>query len=210
MELPTRHHNYIIDMQEINLELIENLYSLKLSILRDFLNDVEKYKHKQNFDINEHYQNYYAKQFASIGGKVSGYVRCFKNELILELLLFMKYEYQKMDLFTLKMFQAYSKEVFDSSPTQKSLIKLLNNEIDLEQKLKEKKETFGHSHVSKMSFLNILGDGVNSEMKSIFKSYYGAFIEQRINLMEIFKNEEDEAKAILKAAKDEMENKKEE
>lgn len=208
MDLPIHHNHSIMEKQKSNLAHIKQAYDFKLLILREFLQDVEQKKHKQNFDINAHYQTYYASRFAGIGGTISGHVRNFKNHLIMELLVFMKSKYEKMDLFTMKMYQAYSKEVFDSSPTQQNIIPLLNNKINLEQKLKDKKETFGHSHVSKMSWLNILGDNVNNEMRSVFKNYYNEFIRQRIILSNICTNEENEVKAILKASK--KENKKEE
>lgn len=209
MDLPIHHNQSIMEKQKSNLEHIKQAYDFKLLILREFLQDIEENKHKQNFDINAHYQTYYAPRFAAIGGTISGYVRNFKNHLIMELLVFMKSKYERMDLFTMKMYQTYSKEVFNSSPTQKNIIPLLNNKINLEQKLKDKKETFGHSHVSKMSWLNILGDGVNDEMRSIFNNYYNGFIGQRILLKEVCAVEENEVKLILKTSKENNENKKE-
>lgn len=210
MELPIYHQQKIMAKQQSNLSYIKQSYDFKLMILKEFLEDIEQNKHKQNFDINAHYQAFYAPKFAAIGGTISGHVRNFKNYLIMELLVFMKSKYETMDLFTMKMYQTYSKEVFNSSPTQKNIIPLLNNEINLEQKLKDKKETFGHSHVSKMSWLNILGDGVNDEMKSIFNEYYNRFISQRISLKKICEEEENAVKLILKSSKDNKETKKEE
>lgn len=210
MELPIHHDQKIMATQKSNLEHIKQAYDFKLMILKEFLQDIEENKHKQDFDINTHYQTYYAPRFAAIGGTISGYVRNFKNNLIMELLVFMKSKYERMDLFTMKMYQTYSKKVFNSSPTQKDIILLLNDKINLEQKLKDKKETFGHSHVSKLSWSNILGDYVNDEMSSIFNNYYNGFISQRILLKEVCSVEENEVKLILKTSKENNENKKEE
>lgn len=209
MELPIHHNQNIMEKHKTNLEYIKQSYDYKLSILKEFLKDVENNKHKPDFDINEHYQTYYASRFAAIGGTISGHVRNFKNYLIIELLLFMKSKYERMDLFTMKMYQTYSKKVFNSSPTQKDIISLLNNEMILEQKLKDKKEVFGHSHISKMSWSNILGDYVNDEINSIFKEHYNEFINQRILLKEICSNAEDSVKLILKTSRDKNENQKE-
>lgn len=210
MELPTHYQESINLEHTAKLMSIKRAYEDKKTLLQEFLEDIENNKHKSDFNINEHYKNHYLSQFASIGGRISGHVRHFKNYLIMDLLNFMKTEFkEKMDLFTLKMYQRYSKEVFNSSPTQKDLLEFLNKDINLEQKLKDKKETFKYSHVSKMSWLNILGDGVNDEMRSIFDQYYGAFLHERKLLKEVCAIEENAVRLILKSSKNNNETKKE-
>ncbi len=208
MDLPIHHQQIIMENQKSNLEYIKIAYENKTIILKDFLEDIEKNKHIPDFNIQEHYDNHYKSRFAAIGGQISGYVRNFKSCLIMELLLFMKSKYD-MTLFTLKMYQTYSKELFNSSPTQKDLIPLLNKDIDLKKKLSEKKKTFKFTHVSKMSWLNILGDGVNDEMKSIFNDYYDGFTKQRMSLKDICEVEDNAVRILLKSSKNNNENKKE-
>ncbi len=208
MKLQIEQHQVIINSQQTNLNLIKEFYKEKTALLKEFLEDIEKNKHRSDFNIQEHYDNHYKSKFAAVGGKISGCVRNFKSSLIMQLLIFMKSKYD-MNLFTLKMYQTYSKVLFDSSPTQKELIPLLNNEIDLKKKLKAKKETFKESHVSKMSWLNILGDFVNDEMRSIFDDYYNDFIKQRMSLKGICEQEENEVRILLKSSKNNNETKKE-
>ncbi|EHK7406481.1 hypothetical protein I6Z00_004247 [Vibrio parahaemolyticus] len=211
MELPIHYQESINLEHAFKLMSIKTAYDDKKILLQEFLEDIEKNKHKPDFNVNEHYKNFYLSQFASIGGRISGHVRHFKNYLIMDLLNFMRTEFkEKMDLFTLKMYQRYSKEVFNSSPTQQDLIPFLNKDISLDQKLKDKKETFKHSHVSKMSWLNILGDGVNEEMRSIFNKYYDAFIYERKLLKEVCVNEENAVKLILRSSKKNNKTEKEE
>lgn len=208
MKLQIEQHQVIINSQQTNLNLIKVFYEEKTALLKEFLEDVEKNKHRADFNIQEHYDNHYKSKFAAVGGKISGCVRNFKSCLIMQLLIFMKSKYD-MNLFTLKMYQTYSKVLFNSSPTQRELIPLLNNEIDLKKKLKEKKETFKVTHVSKMSWLNILGDGVNDEMRSIFDDYYKEFTKQRISLKDICDVEDKAVRILLKPSKNNNENKKE-
>ena len=193
-----------------NLSLISGLYDDKLLLLQDILADFEKNKGNPDFDFNVHYQTEYAPKFAAIGGKISGNVRNFKNHLMMEILVCMKSNYSTMNFFTLKMYEKYSKEVFGASPTNKVLIALLNDSIDLKQKLIDKKEEFGHSHISKLSWSNILGDGVNDEIKNMFDMYYGEFIQERKKLKMRIKDKENAVKLILKSSKDNEETKKEE
>lgn len=207
MELQIEQHQIIINSQQNNLNLIKEFYKEKTALLKEFLEDIEKNKHRSDFNIQDHYDNNYKSKFAAIGGKISGCVRNFKSCLIMQLLIFMKSKYN-MDLFTLKMYQTYSKVLFNSSPTQKELIPLLNNEIDLKKKLKEKKETFKVTHVSKMSWLNILGDGVNDEMRSIFDDYYKEFFKQRMQLKNVCEQEDNTVQILLKSSRNDNKNKK--
>lgn len=194
---------------QIKLTLIEikYLYKDKAKYLIKFLEEVEREKYDKTFDLNELYELKYAFIFASIGGKISGKVRELKSSIIIDLLEYLTKNHLEMNSFTLKMYQSYSKEVFGSSPSQKKLLSLLNKEISLDKKLETKRRLFKHSHVSKISFSNILGDDVNEEIREVFDKYYCDFKHELELLRQDCKSKEKEVRLILKASK---ENKKEE
>lgn len=184
-----------------SLSKIEILYQKKLKLLEQLLKEFNENIGNENFDFNDHYQNFYSKRFASIGGEISGVVRFQKNILIMEILSFLKLKFKDETKFlTLKMYENFSRFLFKSAPSNKDLKVFLDIDMSLNQKLRMKKEILGH-HISKMNFNDILGDNETKKYQEIFNKIYDDFLKKRMALRIEILPLETEIKAILKENK---------
>lgn len=190
-------YTVINESKSSNLDKIKGLYNEKLQLLNKLLEEFNNNKNNPNFDFQEHYSNNYASRFASIGGKISGCVRNYKNILMLSILEYLKNEYENsIGYFTLTMYEGLSKVLFDISPTMKGLLTLLNKN-NLNSKLQNKKKKFGF-HISKMKFDKVLEKEVIEEVKSFFDIQYSDFLKERKKLRKDLISKENEIKIFLK------------
>lgn len=195
-------YTVINNSKSSNLDKINALYNEKLGLLNSLLEDFNNNKNNPNFDFTDHYLINYAPRFSSIGGKISGCVRNYKNILMVSILEYLKKENKdKMEFFSLKMYEEFSRFLFDASPKNKDLIPLLLNNDDLEYKGMMKKNTFGF-HISTMKFDAILGNEITEEVKSFFEIKYSEFLKERETSRQALISKENEIKKILKENKD--------
>lgn len=155
----------------------------------------------------------YELKIHAIGGKISGLTRKYKSAIAMYMLTLLVEKNKKyFDYYTSMNFQLYSKFIFNTSPTKKSLLPLINNTIPWQKKNEEmphlatKKRFMGYLMFSEsltvyseeeyklLDRFNHYYDAFKIETEEIKTRYKLEYLEHKKNVYDIFKNTEQNQK----------------
>jgi hypothetical protein len=201
-------HNSIELRQNDNLKalMIDDVNSLnekKFKILEKFLNEIEQNKHNPVYDIDYEYNEKIKPQILSFGGKISGKVRKYKSNLVMYILECLINENKNFfEDFASLNYIIFSKMYFDTAPTKKTILKLLDKNVGWQDRNfnnknyrnKEKFETF---------MMNFINENEDDSFKCFFEVSYRDFQKEIFKISQISKEKLNEVKLLIKDSIDE-------
>lgn len=119
----------VLDIKNDCLNKVIKLNEEKNKILQDFIDEIEMRK-DTDWDLGLEFQNRIMPKMASFGGQISGLTRLVKSELakyVLGVLVDNNKNYFQQ--FTTMNFLVFSKYYLETSPTNKSILPLIDNSI---------------------------------------------------------------------------------
>lgn len=176
--------------EEVKIEClskIDYLYKEKSEVLKRFLkaaNELMAQSDSKFCDLDEleTLWSVYGKQLKSLGGNMSGCSRKYKSTLAVYFLTLLKKQNSEyFKYYTNLNYQLYSKFCFNTSPTKKTLLTLIDNSITWQEKNRIKPH-----YANKKSFLKYLdsvgdvlitysNDEGDFNLSDKFKEYYRDF-----------------------------------
>lgn len=200
-------HNGIELRQNDNLKalMIDDVNSLnekKFKLLEKFLNEIEQNKHNENYDIGYEYNEKIKPQILSFGGKISGKVRKYKSNLVMYILECLIQENKNFfEDFASLNYIIFSKMYFETAPTKKTILKLLDQNIDW------KNRNFNNpSYRNKDNFevfmTNFINENEDDSFKYFFETSYTDFQKEIFQIGQLSKQKLNEIKLLIKDSQD--------
>ncbi|WP_045405714.1 hypothetical protein [Vibrio jasicida] len=223
--------NRLKEIEDQCLSEIDGLNAMKNKVLKEFLKEfLETPKPVWGFTIGEVQAIWspYEKKMKSIGGQISGQSRYYKSKLAMYFLTILtKQNKEYFKYYTSLNYQMYSKFVFNTAPTKKTLLPLINNEMDWQKKNEikpqYKNKAYFESYLNRNNELKeddrtLFMHGFDDdeclwELSDSFLDYYAPFREEIKNIKDKYaaeyKKHREEIDAIFNNVKDEPKNEKE-
>ena len=191
------------DLKALMIDEVNSLNEKKFKVLEKFLNEIELNKHDPNYDIDYEYNEKIKPQILSFGGKISGKVRKFKSGLVMYILECLIQENKNFfEDFASLNYIIFSKMYFDTAPTKKTILKLLDENVDWKNRNfnnpnyrnKDNFETF---------MTNFINENQDDSFKIFFEVSYRDFQKEIFVIGQQSKEKLNEIKLLIKDKQDE-------
>lgn len=191
------------DLKALMIDDVNSLNEKKFKVLEKFLNEIEQNKHDTNYDIDYEYNEKIKPQILSFGGKISGKVRKYKSNLVMYILECLIDENKNFfEDFASLNYIIFSKMYFDTAPTKKTILNLLDENVDW------KNRNFNNpNYRNKDNFeafmTNFINENEDDSFKYFFETSYSDFQKEIFQIGQISKQKLNEIKLLIKDSQDE-------
>lgn len=191
------------NLKALIIDDVNSINEKKFKVLKAFLNEIEINKHNQNYDIDYEYNEKIKPQILSFGGKISGKVRKYKSNLVMYILECLIDENKNFfEDFASLNYIIFSKMYFETAPTKKTILKLLDQNINWKNRNfnnpnyrnKDNFETF---------MTNFINENEDDSFKYFFETSYRDFQKEIFVIGQTSKEKLNEIKLLIKDFQDE-------
>lgn len=207
MEIIFKHNNNELrnndNLKAIIIHNVNELNEKKFKILEKFLNEIELNKHNEDYNIGEEYNEKIKPQMLSFGGKISGQVRKFKSELVMYILECLIEENKNFfEDFASLNYIIFSKIYFDTAPTKKTILKLLDKNIGWQDR-NFNNPNYRNKDNFEAFMTNLIYENEDDSFKIFFEVSYRDFQKEIFLIGQQSKEKLNEIKLLIKDSQDE-------